>query len=298
MPLARLLALVAPPLCVGCGAPLPRSRAALCAPVAGGCCWLGSDQVPGTGVRDLGAGQPTRVRRGRSCERSSSAGRVRLVAAMAAQIAANAPPALLTGVTLVPVPLHRVAAAGAATTRPRSWPARWPPAPGCRWRTASSAPGARADAGGSRPQRAAHRARRAASACAAARRRRCAARAGGRRRSPPAPRSPRAPLRSARPGAGRCGRSRMRARPGDERAGTRPVRAVPSSYGDGDQRRADAHRGQGAQRCGRRRASGAHREAVREDRQAGLSARRDGVELSEERNPSIQESRSPRPRCA
>lgn len=106
MPLARLLALVAPPLCVACGAPC-RVHDPLCGSCRRELCWLGFDQAPGTGMETWAAVSyegPARA----LVRALKFGGAVRLVDAMAAQMAANAPPALLTGVTLVPVPIHRV----------------------------------------------------------------------------------------------------------------------------------------------------------------------------------------------
>jgi ComF family protein len=106
MSLARLLSLLAPPLCVACGA-----VASVYQPLCRGCLrdlsWLGTSQP------DAGAG--VAVWAAVSYEGPARAlvralkfrGAVGLVDAMAAQMAGNAPPDLLRGRSLVPVPLHR-----------------------------------------------------------------------------------------------------------------------------------------------------------------------------------------------
>jgi ComF family protein len=106
MPLARVLSLIAPPLCLACGA-----VASVHQPLCRGCLrdltWLAPDQP------ETGAGVPAWA--AVSYEGPARAlvralkfrGAVGLVDAMAAQMAANAPPHLLRGRTLVPVPLHR-----------------------------------------------------------------------------------------------------------------------------------------------------------------------------------------------
>jgi ComF family protein len=104
--LARLLALVAPPLCLACGSAC-RVHDPLCA-----CCrrrlqWLEADQARGAGVETWAAVSyegPARA----LVRALKFGGAVRLVDAMAAQMAANAPPGLLAGAALVPVPIHRV----------------------------------------------------------------------------------------------------------------------------------------------------------------------------------------------
>jgi ComF family protein len=105
MPLARLLSLIAPPLCVGCGSAC-RVQEPLCGACRRQLRWLGWDQHTGTGVEAWAAVSydgPARA----LVRALKFGGAVRLVDAMAAQMAANAPPGLLEGVTLVPVPLHR-----------------------------------------------------------------------------------------------------------------------------------------------------------------------------------------------
>ena len=104
MPLARLLSLVAPPLCVCCG-----SAASLHQPLCRACLddlrWLSFEQPPGAGVPVWAAVSyegPARA----LVRALKFRGAVGLVDAMAAQMAANAPPGLLEGRSLVPVPLH------------------------------------------------------------------------------------------------------------------------------------------------------------------------------------------------
>jgi ComF family protein len=113
MPLARLLSLVAPPLCVACGA-----AAHVHEPLCRGCRaelrWLGGDQAAGVGVPTwavVGYEGPARA----LVRALKFRGAVRLVEAMAAQMAANAPAELLAERTLVPVPL------GAARRRRRGF---------------------------------------------------------------------------------------------------------------------------------------------------------------------------------
>jgi ComF family protein len=105
MPLARLLALIAPPSCVGCGSAC-RVHDPLCADCRRQLRWLGWEQPAGAGVIAWAAVSydgPARA----LVRALKFGGAIRLVDAMAAQMAANAPPGLLEGVTLVPVPLHR-----------------------------------------------------------------------------------------------------------------------------------------------------------------------------------------------
>lgn len=105
MPLARLLALIAPPLCVACGSAC-RAHDPLCGSCRRLLRWLEPDQAPGAGVETWAAVSyegPARA----LVRALKFGGAVPLVGAMAAQMAANAPPGLLVGVTLVPVPLHR-----------------------------------------------------------------------------------------------------------------------------------------------------------------------------------------------
>jgi ComF family protein len=105
MPFARLLAAIAPPLCVSCGAAC-RVHDPLCSSCRRGLRWLAAEQDGGAAVEAwaaVGYEGPARALVGALKFR----GAVRLADAMAAQMAANAPPGLLDGVTLVPVPLHR-----------------------------------------------------------------------------------------------------------------------------------------------------------------------------------------------
>ena len=104
MPLASLLSLLAPPLCVCCGC-----AASLHQPLCRACLddlrWLSFEQPPGAGVPVWAAVSyegPARA----LVRALKFRGAVGLVDAMAAQMAANAPPGLLEGRSLVPVPLH------------------------------------------------------------------------------------------------------------------------------------------------------------------------------------------------
>jgi ComF family protein len=106
MSLARLFSLVAPPLCVACGA-----VASVYQPLCRGCLrdltWLGSEQPDaGTGIAVWAAVSYEGAARA-LVRALKFRGAVGLVDAMAAQMAANAPPGLLEGRSLVPVPLHR-----------------------------------------------------------------------------------------------------------------------------------------------------------------------------------------------
>src|SRR5262249_53430943 len=105
MPLARLLSLVAPPLCLSCGAAAAIHQP-LCRDCLGDLRWLSFEQPPGAGVpvwAAVGYEGPARALV-RALKFRAAVG---VVDAMAAQMAANAPPGLLEGRTLVPVPLHR-----------------------------------------------------------------------------------------------------------------------------------------------------------------------------------------------
>jgi ComF family protein len=104
MPFARLLALVAPPLCVACGSSC-RVHEPLCVECRRQLRWLGWDQPP-VGVSVWAAVSyegPARA----VVRALKFGGAVQLVDTMAAQMAANAPPGFFSGATLVPVPLHR-----------------------------------------------------------------------------------------------------------------------------------------------------------------------------------------------
>jgi ComF family protein len=104
MPLARLLSLVAPPLCVSCGNAAPLHQP-LCRECVGDLRWLSFEQPAGAGVpvwAVVSYEGPARA----LVRALKFRGAVGLVDAMAAQMAANAPPGLLEGRSLVPVPLH------------------------------------------------------------------------------------------------------------------------------------------------------------------------------------------------
>lgn len=105
MPLTRLLSLVAPPLCACCGA-AARMHEPLCRECRGALSWLPAEQPAVAGVpvwAPVAYEGPARA----LVRTLKFRGAVRLVDAMAAQMAANAPPGLLEGRSLVPVPLHR-----------------------------------------------------------------------------------------------------------------------------------------------------------------------------------------------
>jgi ComF family protein len=100
MPLRPLLSLVAPPLCVCCGASAG-SAEPLCARCRAGLRWLPPDPAPhGWAPLAYEGGARALVRT------LKFRGAVGLAATMAAQIAATAPDELLDGFTLVPVPIH------------------------------------------------------------------------------------------------------------------------------------------------------------------------------------------------
>jgi ComF family protein len=104
MLLTRLLSLVAPPLCIACGA-AARVQDPLCRSCRGELRWLGEDQAVGTGVAAwaaVGYEGPARA----MVRALKFRGALRLVDSMAAQMAANAPPDLVAERSLVPVPLH------------------------------------------------------------------------------------------------------------------------------------------------------------------------------------------------
>lgn len=105
MPLTRLLSLVVPPLCVSCGDAAPLHQP-LCRECLGGLRWLSFEQpLAGTGVAVWAAVSYEGAARA-LVRALKFRGAVGLVDAMAAQMAANAPPGLLEGRSLVPVPLH------------------------------------------------------------------------------------------------------------------------------------------------------------------------------------------------
>jgi ComF family protein len=104
MPFSRPLSLVAPPLCVCCGA-AARVHEPLCRDCRRDLRWLSSEQPPGAGIPVWAAVSyegPARA----LVRTLKFRGAVRLAAAMAAQMVANAPPGLLEGRSLVPVPIH------------------------------------------------------------------------------------------------------------------------------------------------------------------------------------------------
>lgn len=106
MALAQLMSLLAPPLCVACGR-TARVHQPLCRGCQGDLRWLSFDQPQGLGVPVWAAVSyegPARA----LVRALKYRGALRLANAMAAQMAANAPPGLLAGCSLVPVPLHPV----------------------------------------------------------------------------------------------------------------------------------------------------------------------------------------------
>jgi predicted amidophosphoribosyltransferase len=117
---AELLALLAPPRCLACRAPLPAAGAALCGDCRRALPWLPAPRCPRCALPAPCEPCPAHAAAyARAWTPLAYAGPARtLVAAlkfrgalavadlMAAQIAAGAPPELLAGATLVPVPLH------------------------------------------------------------------------------------------------------------------------------------------------------------------------------------------------
>ena len=104
MPLSRLLSLVAPPLCVSCGNAAPLHQP-LCRECLGDLRWLSFEQPAWAGVpvwAVVSYEGPARA----LVRALKFRGAVGLGDAMAAQMAAGAPPGLLEGRSLVPVPLH------------------------------------------------------------------------------------------------------------------------------------------------------------------------------------------------
>ncbi|HEX6460640.1 MAG TPA: hypothetical protein VF032_17105 [Thermoleophilaceae bacterium] len=104
MPLARLLSLLAPPLCLACGG-AAQVHQPLCRGCRAGLRWLPPEQPPGVGVPAWAAVSyegPARA----LVRALKFRGAVPLADAMAAQMAANAPPRLFEGRSLVPVPMH------------------------------------------------------------------------------------------------------------------------------------------------------------------------------------------------
>jgi ComF family protein len=102
--LARLLSLLAPPLCWSCGSPAPEGQP-LCRPCRAALRWLGSDTVRLAGVEAWAAVAyegPARA----LVRALKFRGATGVADAMAAQIAALAPGRLIADAVLVPVPLH------------------------------------------------------------------------------------------------------------------------------------------------------------------------------------------------
>ena len=117
---AELLALMAPPLCVACRAPVPQAAEQLCSQCRRALPWLRGPRCPRCGLPAPCTPCPARAA---AFERAwaplAYEGTARAVVTalkfggalavcdlMAAQIAAGAPPPLLEAATLVPVPLH------------------------------------------------------------------------------------------------------------------------------------------------------------------------------------------------
>ncbi len=104
MALSQLMSLLAPPLCVACGR-TARVHQPICRECQGDLRWLSFDQPQGLGLPVWAAVSyegPARA----LVRALKYRGALRLANAMAAQMAANAPPGLLAGCSLVPVPLH------------------------------------------------------------------------------------------------------------------------------------------------------------------------------------------------
>jgi ComF family protein len=106
VPLTRVLSLLAPPLCFGCGGCAGRLE-----PLCGSCRtqlrWLPTEPVPLPGAAlelwaPLAYAGPARA----LVRALKFRGALPAAGVMAAQVAANAPSGLLAGATLVPVPLH------------------------------------------------------------------------------------------------------------------------------------------------------------------------------------------------
>lgn len=95
---------LAPPLCVGCGADAGTGEP-LCADCRGGLRWLGADPGMAEGLT-LWAPLAYESASAAIVRALKFRGATRLASTMAAQIAANAPPGLLERTVLVPVPLH------------------------------------------------------------------------------------------------------------------------------------------------------------------------------------------------
>lgn len=105
MPLARLLSLIAPPLCVACGSAAPVHQP-LCRTCLGDLRWLSYDQPVAGAALPVWAAVSYEGPARALVRALKFRGAIGLVDALAAQIAANVPPGLLDGRSLVPVPLH------------------------------------------------------------------------------------------------------------------------------------------------------------------------------------------------
>lgn len=104
MSLARLLSLLAPPICLACRRVVPAHHA-LCRECRTDLRWLPADQPTAAGLAVWAAVSyegPARA----LVRALKFRGAVPLVDTMAAQMAANAPPGVTEGRSLVPVPLH------------------------------------------------------------------------------------------------------------------------------------------------------------------------------------------------
>jgi predicted amidophosphoribosyltransferase len=118
--LHHLLALLVPPACLACARPLARAGEALCAACRAELPWLGTRLCPRCALPVPCAPCPARgaawTRAWAPLAHDGPAralvgalkfrGRLAAAEVMAAHVAANAPPALLRGATLVPVPAH------------------------------------------------------------------------------------------------------------------------------------------------------------------------------------------------
>ena len=102
--LEPLIALVAPALCVACGAHAGRAEP-LCLRCRAGLVWLGEEQAPAAGVPAWAAVSYAAAARDLVAALKFRGARP-VARAMAGQIAVAAPPGLLQGSVLVPVPLH------------------------------------------------------------------------------------------------------------------------------------------------------------------------------------------------
>lgn len=117
---AQLLALLAPPVCATCGAPVLPAAEVLCAECRRQLPWLPSARCPRCGLPSRCRDCPARrsafeaawapLAYDASARRAVTAlkfgGALPLADTMAAQIAAGAPAGLVVDATLVPVPLH------------------------------------------------------------------------------------------------------------------------------------------------------------------------------------------------